>query len=190
MSPFEYLLGLYSIVAGLGVALLVRSVGQLIEARDRVRLYWVHSGWLCVIFVAHVVSWFSVWRLAGHTPWTVLQALLLLCVPILLYLVSHLAVPELEPGRTLDMRHYYFRHAQWSQSLLLAAVVVSTLVQQLTRGGCGFVLFVPSHVLHAAVAAILAPGIVMRSPAVHGLQVAGLLLLIAAGVAFVSAPIG
>lgn len=38
MSQFEFLLALYAIVAGLGLSLLVRSIGQVIEARDRVRL--------------------------------------------------------------------------------------------------------------------------------------------------------
>ena len=70
-------MALYAIVAGLGVSLLVRSVGQMIEARDRVQLYWVHSCWIALVFVAHVVSWFALWRFADHTPWTVLQALLL-----------------------------------------------------------------------------------------------------------------
>ena len=100
MTVFEFLLALYAIVAGLGVSLLVTSVGQLIEARDRVRLYWVHSCWIALTFVGHVVSWFTIWRFHEHSPWTVLQALLLLCVPILLYLISHLAVPDLEDERT------------------------------------------------------------------------------------------
>ena len=99
MSVFEFQLTLFAIVAGLGISLLVRSVGQMIEARDRVRLYWVHSCWIALTFVAYVVTWFSLWRYEEHAPWTVLQALLLLCLPILLYLISHLAVPELEDGR-------------------------------------------------------------------------------------------
>ena len=77
MTVFEFLLALYAIVAGLGVSLLVTSVGQMIEARDRVRLYWVHSCWLALTFVGHVVSWFTIWRFHDHAPWTVLQALLL-----------------------------------------------------------------------------------------------------------------
>jgi len=87
VSIFEFLLTLYAIVAGLGVSLLVRSIGQMID-------YWVHTRWLALIFVSYVVSWFALWRFSQHAPWTVLQALLLLCVPILLYLISHLAVPE------------------------------------------------------------------------------------------------
>jgi hypothetical protein len=59
VSIFEFLLTLYAIVAGLGVSLLVRSIGQMIEGRDRVRLYWVHTCWLALIFVSHVVSSFA-----------------------------------------------------------------------------------------------------------------------------------
>ncbi len=78
VTVFEFLLALYAIVAGLGVSLLVTSVGQMIEARDRVHFYWVHSCWIALTFVAHVVSWFTIWRFHDHAPWTVLQALLLL----------------------------------------------------------------------------------------------------------------
>jgi hypothetical protein len=34
VSQFEFLLTLYAIVAGLGLSLLVRSIGQMIEARE------------------------------------------------------------------------------------------------------------------------------------------------------------
>jgi cell division protein FtsW (lipid II flippase) len=137
LSVFEFLLALYAIVAGLGVSLLVRSVGQMIEARDRLRLYWVHTSWIALIFVAHVVSWFSLWRFAEHAPWTVLQALLLLCVPIFLYLISHLAVPELEDGRMHQMKDYYYRHGRWMQGLLLG-VLLCGAAAQISREGPTF----------------------------------------------------
>ena len=56
-----------------------------------------------------------------------LEALLLLSVPILLYLISHLAVPDLEDDRVHDMREYYFRQARWSQGLMLGVVVAGAL---------------------------------------------------------------
>src|SRR6187549_1253077 len=58
LGIFEFIVGLYAIIAGLGISLLVQSVGQLIEARQRVKLYWVHTVWIALIFVAHVSSWF------------------------------------------------------------------------------------------------------------------------------------
>jgi hypothetical protein len=50
-------------------------------------------------------------------------------VPILLYLISHLAVPELEDDRVHDLRAYYFRHARWTQGLLVMAIAVSYVAQ-------------------------------------------------------------
>lgn len=187
MSVFEFLLALYAIVAGLGVSLLVRSVGQMIEARDRVRLYWVHTCWVGLIFVSHVVSWFALWRYAGHAPWTVLQALLLLCVPICLYLISHLAVPELEDGRVHDMREYYFRHARWSQGLLLGVLVASALAHYVIEGSFDFS---GARGVRAAMAVVLVPGIVSRHAAVHAVQAAFLLLVMAIAVSYVAQPIG
>jgi hypothetical protein len=187
VSVFEFLLALYAIVAGLGVSLLVQSIGQMIEARDRVQLYWVHICWLAFIFIAHVVSWFTIWRFEGHTPWTVLQALLLLMVPILLYLVSHLAVPDLDDGLVHDMREYYYRHVRWTQSLLLAALVCGTAAQHVIEGrpevaGPGAV--------RAAMAVVLLPGIVSRNPFLQGMQAIALVIVMIITVSYIAQPIG
>ena len=187
MSIFEFLLALYAIVAGLGVSLLVRSVGQMIVARDRVRLYWVHTCWIALVFIGHVVSWFALWRYAGHAPWTILQALLLLCVPILLYLISHLAVPELEDDRVHDMREYYFRHARWTQGLLLAVLVAGALAHLVIEGRLDLS---GARGVRAAMAAILVPGIISRHPTVHAVQAALLLLIMLVAVSYVARPIG
>jgi hypothetical protein len=184
---FEFLLALYAIVAGLGVSLLVRSIGQMIEARDRVRLYWVHSCWLALIFVSHVVSWFALWKFSQHSPWTVLQALLLLCVPILLYLISHLAVPELEDGRMHDMREYYYRHIRWMQGLLLAVLICGTVAQLVIEGRPDFV---GPGAVRAAMALVLLPGIVSRRPGVHAAQAIALVIVMIVAVSYVARPIG
>jgi hypothetical protein len=186
LSIFEFLLALYAIVAGLGVSLLVRSVGQMIEARDRVRLYWVHTCWIALVFIGHVVSWFALWRYAGHAPWTILQALLLLCVPILLYLISHLAVPELDDDRVHDMREYYFRHARWTQGLLLAVLVAGALAHLVIEGRLDLS---GARGVRAAMAAILVPGIISRHPTVHAVQAALLLLIMLVAVSYVARPI-
>lgn len=187
MSIFEFLLALYVIVAGLGVSLLVRSVGQIIEARDRVRLYWVHTCWIALVFVGHVVSWFALWRYADHAPWTVLQALLLLCVPILLYLISHLAVPELEDDRLHDMREYYYRHARWTQGLLLAVLVTGAVAHVVIEGRLDLS---GARGVRAAMAVILVPGIISRNPRVHAAQAVLLLLVIVIAITYVAQPIG
>jgi hypothetical protein len=187
MSIFEYLLTLYAIVAGLGVSLLVRSVGQMIEARDRVQLYWVHTCWIALVFVAHVVSWFVLWRFSQHSPWTILEALLLLGVPILLYLVSHLAVPELDDDRRHDMRSYYYRQARWIQGLMLAAVVDGAFAQVLIEGQLDLS---GARGVRAALVLVLLPGTLSGNPRLHGAQAVLLMLVMAIAVAFVLRPIG
>jgi hypothetical protein len=112
MDLFEFLLGIYAVLAGLGLALLVRSIGQIIESRDRVELYWIRTAWLGFNFVAHVNSWFVLWEFHEVRSWTIGEFLLLLSVPTLLYLVSHVAVAEIPevPGHRYDLRaHYYSR---------------------------------------------------------------------------------
>jgi hypothetical protein len=187
LSVFEFLLALYAIVAGLGVSLLVRSVGQMIEARDRLRLYWVHTSWLALVFLAHVVSWFGLWRYAQHEPWTILQALLLLCVPILLYLISHLAVPELEDDRVHDMRDYYYRHARWTQGLLLAVLVASALAHLVIEGQFDLS---GARGVRVAMSVILVPGIVSLNPRVHAAQSVLLSCIMLIAVTYVAAPVG
>lgn len=187
MDIFEFLLALYAIVAGLGVSLLVLSIGELIEARDRVRLYWVHTCWLALIFVAHVVSWFALWKFSQHSPWTVLQALLLLCIPILLYLISHLAVPSLDDGQHHDMREYYYRHVQWMQGLLLAALVSGGAAELVIQGRTDLA---GAGAVRAAMAVVLLPGILSRKPAVHAAQAVALLIVMIIAVSYVTQPIG
>jgi hypothetical protein len=187
VNAFEFLLALYTIVAGLGISLLVRSIGQVIEARDRVRLYWVHTCWVALIFVSHVVSWFGLWGYAQNPSWTILQALLLLCIPMLLYLVSHLAVPELEDGRVHDLREYYFRHARWMQGLLFTVLVAGALAHYVIAGQFDFS---GGRGIRGAMAAILLPGIISLRPAVHAVQAVLLLLVMTIAVSYVAQPIG
>ena len=187
MSVFEFLLALYSIVAGLGMSLLVRSVGQMIESRDRVRRYWVHTCLVGIAFIAQVVTWFSLWRFSTHSPWTILETLLLIVIPLLLYLVGHLTVPELEEGRNYDLRAYYFRHARWIQGLLLAVVLVSLLGEAYLVGEFEFSR---PRMLRALLGVILIPGVLTLNPRVHELQTVLILLVILAGVSEVALPIG
>ena len=53
----------------------------------------VHTCWLAFLLVVNVTSWLSLWASREHPTWSIFEALLLLLVPILLYIVSYLAVP-------------------------------------------------------------------------------------------------
>jgi len=179
VDPFEYFIGLYTIIVGLGIALLVRSVGQMIEGAERIRLYWVHTGWLLLIFVTHVMSWFFLWKYHGITQWKVPEALLLLLVPVLLYLASHLAVPEIEEyaPEKHDLRAYYFGRSRyrWIQGLVAAAIIATLLIDWLMLGEETSELSVTNRFVTLAV---LVPGILSPRPAIHQVQLVVMLGLV------------
>lgn len=166
MDLFEFVVSFYVVIAGIGVTLLVKSVGQIIEARDRVQLYWVHSCWLVFVFFAHVNSWFTLWAYRDLPSWTVGQLLMLVSVPIFLYLASHVSVPEMPENSSerYDMREYFYRR----HATLLGLVTVSILFNL----GCEYLLleqqaFTVGNWLRLATLSLLLFGIFVSRPAVH-----------------------
>jgi hypothetical protein len=178
VDPFEFLIGLYTIIVGLGISLLVRSIGQMIEGRSRIRLYWVHTAWLALIFMAHVSSWFVLWQYHEVESWSVLECMMLLSVPILLYLVSHLAVPEINELGTErhDMRTFYYGSHRLIQGLLAVAMLVHTLNDALIMDGFAGT---PAQMARFAFLAVLLPGVASSRPGVQSFQIVLLLFMAA-----------
>ena len=186
MNPFQFILGLYAVTSGLGLTLLVSSVAKMIEARNRTQRYWVHTCWLTFLFVVNVTGWLSLWAVKGHTSWSVFEALLLLLVPILLYIVSYLAVPNFDDADNLDLRIHYFRQSGWMQGLLLLALLSSSIGVRAIEGRWDISL---ADVLRFAAMVTLLPGIVSRRPAVHATQMIVLMLILAIALLQVAEPI-
>lgn len=166
MDLFEFVVGFYVVIAGIGVTLLVKSIGQMIEARDRVQLYWVHAFWLVFVFFAHVNSWFTLWAYRDLPSWTVGQLLMLVSVPILLYLASHVSVPEIIERSTErhDMRAYFYKR----HSILLGLVALSIVFNL----GCEYLLlenrvFTLVNWLRLSVLGLLIVGVFSSNPRLH-----------------------
>lgn len=135
MTTFEFLLALYVILAGLGLTLLIRSIGQLIEAREDVQTYWVHSVWVGIIFLVHITNWFAFWEFRHVAVWSVAKFLLLLSLPTLLYLVSHISVPEVVAnGTRYDMRAYFYKRHRIIMGLLSITMVLNLVNDYFLHG--------------------------------------------------------
>ena len=186
MAPFAFILGLYAVTSGLGLTLLVSSVAKMIEARDRTRRYWVHTCWLAFLFLVNVTSWLSLWAVKDHPTWSIFEALLLLLVPILLYIVSYLAVPDFDDTDNLDLRIHYFRQSGWMQGLLLLAVLSGSVAVRAIEGRWDISL---ADVLRFAAMVTLLPGIVSRRPAIHATQMIVLMLILVVALLQVAEPI-
>ena len=69
---------MYSIIAGVGVSILIEGVARMVEARSHIRPYWVHTGWIVFLSAVHVFSWFGLWALRNHSVWTPREIIVLL----------------------------------------------------------------------------------------------------------------
>ena len=61
MSSFEYASVLVSIVLALGIADILRFIGDTVREFDIRRVYWVHILWVCILLDAHVEFWLRLW---------------------------------------------------------------------------------------------------------------------------------
>jgi len=67
---FRYLAVMISMVLGFGLTTLCGGIGNLVQIRRRVKLYWLHSLWVVLLLVLHVHLWWVFWSLRGVADWT------------------------------------------------------------------------------------------------------------------------
>jgi hypothetical protein len=112
VDAFSYLSVLISIVLALGMTRVLAGVGEMLQARTRHRIYWVHVVWIVNVFLYLVVAWWIFYRWRNQQPWTFLLFVFVLISPTILYLASLLLFPrESELERPVDYKtHYYANH--------------------------------------------------------------------------------
>ena len=94
MDEFGYLAVILSIILGLSVTQLLQGLSNVINARDRVRIYWPAIAWALLLLVIDIQAWWSMFGYRERHTWTFLQFAILLLETILLYLLAALALPN------------------------------------------------------------------------------------------------
>ena len=107
MSPFEFVAAFFSVVLGLGVAHLLGGISALLEARDRVRSYWVHSVWTLAIILLLIHSWWGMWSLKAAPAWSYPAFLCFVAYLIALYLISTLLLPRVAEAGPIDLGAHF-----------------------------------------------------------------------------------
>jgi hypothetical protein len=134
MDPFSYLSVLISIVLALGMTPVLAGVGEMLQARSRRRLYWVHIVWVANLFLYLVVAWWIFYRWRNQQPWTFFLFIFVLISPTILYLASIVLFP---PESALDefvnyKTHYYSDHRVFF--ILFALFMSVDFVDTLLKG--------------------------------------------------------
>src|SRR5678815_4010467 len=112
MGAFEYLSVLISIILALGMTRVLAGVGEMLQARSRHRIYWVHVIWIVNLFLYLVIAWWIFYRWRDQQPWNFYLFLFVLISPTILYLASLLLFPrESDIDAAIDYKsHYYANH--------------------------------------------------------------------------------
>src|SRR4030095_10849435 len=68
MGAFEYLSVLISIILALGMTRGLAGVGEMLQARSRRHIYWVHAVWIINVFIYLVIAWWIFYRRSFEIP--------------------------------------------------------------------------------------------------------------------------
>ncbi|MDP8917171.1 MAG: hypothetical protein M3M95_08225 [Pseudomonadota bacterium] len=125
MDAFEYLSVLISIVLGLALTQLLTGAARLVQARGRVRPYWPALLWTGGLLMILVQSWWAMFELRDHAPWTMAEFALILAHPTLLFFMSVLLLPDAELEGAIDLKANYYAQAPWFFAAATLVVLVS-----------------------------------------------------------------
>ena len=137
MSLFEFLMILLSIIVGLGISELLTGFARILRTGRLSELCLAHGALLLTLFMALLQVFWEGWYLGEATHWTFTALVLLLTAPILLYLATHIVIPE-DSGEPLA--DYYFAKSRMIYALLVLAATMGMLFKTLAFGAPLFIV--------------------------------------------------
>ena len=147
MDAFNYLSVLISIILALGMTRVLAGVGEMLQARSRRRIYWVHAVWILNLFLYLVVAWWIFYRWRNQQPWTFFLFLFVLISPTILFLASLLLFPsEGALDQFIDYKkHFYANHRAFFAIFSMFTLV--DIVDTLLKGIPHFLELGPQYVI-------------------------------------------
>jgi len=151
MSAFEYLSVLISIILALGMTRVLGGVGEMLQARSRRRIYWVHAVWIVNLFLYLVIAWWIFYRWRNQPQWTFLLFVFVLISPTILYLASLILFPpESALDKSIDYKtHFYANHRAFF--ILLCMFTVVDIFDSLLKGIPHFLALGPQYFVSSSV---------------------------------------
>lgn len=174
MTPFEHLAVLISIILGLGVTHLLMNVHRLVQARERVRVYWLPLLWAALIFTTQVEWWWASFGFRDETvEWNFFWFLFVLASPVTLFLAAAFVLPDARVGEDCDLRQYYYSNRAWFFGVVAAGPVLDG-IRRGVQAGDATDFGAVANLVSAGLVASLA---VSRRPAYHATVTLGVTAL-------------
>ncbi len=126
MGMFEYVIVLTGVVIGLALTHLMQGVAKIIEHPGRVRIWWVHLGWVTYMFVSAVFWWWWEYRLRLITSWSFELYGFVLTYAFFIYLICAVLFPS-DIAPFPGFKDYFMARRRWFFGMLIAWLAVDFL---------------------------------------------------------------
>jgi hypothetical protein len=117
MTHFEFLSVAVAIIFALSVS---RQISALPFVVDPKRFDWLHFGYFVGILAMQLQFWWRMWSLNDVENWDFLGFLMMMAVPILYYLASHIMVSS-KPSSIDSWREYFQDKHRWLHGTIALA---------------------------------------------------------------------
>lgn len=112
MALFEYLGVLISVVMGLGITHLLIGASKVVQNRDSIRVYWVHTVWTVYVLVYILGIWWGMFWWSGLAEWTFYHFVFVTLYAVALFLLAAMLYPWDFPN-DFDFRVYFYKNRSW-----------------------------------------------------------------------------
>lgn len=109
MDAFSYLSVLLSVILGLAIQQVLQGYRSLALARRSVRWYWPSIAWTISILLMIAQHWWASFNLSTRTSWSFAAFAAILIQTVLIYMFAGLVLPDVEPGKGVDLKAHYYR---------------------------------------------------------------------------------
>jgi hypothetical protein len=134
MNAFDYLTVLISIVLGLAMANVLARLAAVLTARERIDFYWPPIVWAIWLFFICAQHWWAQWGIRHTSEWNFVTFWLELLVPVDLFLLAALVLPERAEHGTLDLGEWYVRNQRWFFAIMFFLPALS-IAEEVARTG-------------------------------------------------------
>ena len=150
------------------MAQILMAIGRILQAEKEIRLYWIHSAWVLLVFLLHIFVWFNAWEYHAIQTWNLSQFLSFLTVPIVLFIASVITFPDIHQEKEYDLRDYYYTSFGWLHALSAALIVMVSINEFILLDQQ---LLVWQNGVRGAAFLVLLIGFLSRQPKVHASQI-------------------
>lgn len=134
MSHFEFFMVLAAVVVAVAMTEIVGNWGRLLRTDARVKLDWLHLGWMFYVLLASVVYWVGMLPYEKFEFVYLGQVWLLVLPTLFLVLVAFALAPNVPTHGRLDLRAYYLSKRRAVFFSLVAFILMGWLADAAITG--------------------------------------------------------